>query len=93
MKIARKIWKYMVVVPILSLLLTTGALAAETTLSGTIEKDFEGIVFSGANGERYVIFNKDLSEWVGRAVEVTGVIEEGPYGKSIRVITVQKIGE
>lgn len=91
MKLSGRVWKFMVLVLVGSLLFTTIAFSAEAIMLGTLESAEEGIVLTDAKGERFVVFGKDLSNLVGKTVQVTGSVEEGPYGKSIRVTTVQKV--
>ncbi|MDA8140449.1 MAG: hypothetical protein M0036_17515 [Desulfobacteraceae bacterium] len=91
MKRTRWIWKFFVLGLVLPIWFAVGAMADEAVISGVIKKTEDGIVLAIPNGESFVIFNQDLSNLVGKSVKITGVLEEGPYGKSIRVESVQKI--
>lgn len=93
MKRVRWVGKCFVLVPIILVGFAMGAWADETAIAGIIQKTEDGIVIKSANGEEFVIFNQDLTNMVGKSVMLTGAVEEGPYGKSIRVETVQRIGK
>lgn len=66
-----------------------GAVAAEESIAGTIQKTDRGIVLSADNGDTYIIIGKDLSEMIGQTVKVTGTLAEGASGKTLTVISVK----
>ena len=93
MKRNHLIWKLLVVVTIIGLLSVAGAIAAEETVTGMIEKSDQGIVLSADDGETYMVQGQDLSEMVGKSVKATGTLAEGTSGKTITITSVEEIKE
>ena len=94
MRKKRMFVKALSMVTILGLLCVTGALAAEETITGYIERNDDGkIVLSADNGETLMVKGQDLSGMVGKSVQVTGTLEESDDGKSIMVNAVEEIKE
>ena len=93
MKKNRLIWKVLAVVMIIGLVTVAGAMAAEETLTGTIEQGDQGIVLSADDGETYMVQGQDLSGMVGKFVKATGTLAEGMSGKTITVTSVEEIKE
>ncbi len=86
------IWKLLVVVTIIGLLSVAGAMAAdEQTVSGTIEQGDSGIMLTADDGMTYAVQGKDLSDMVGKSVEVTGMLAESESGNTITVVKVVEI--
>jgi hypothetical protein len=81
-------------VAVVGLLLASNAMAAdEETISGTIMETDQGIVLSADDGETFMIEGQDLSDMVGKDVNVTGTLTESESGKTISVIKVEQISE
>ena len=94
MKAKRTVLKILVLVTIIGLLGAPGVLAAEETITGTVQKnDMGSIVISADNGESYAVKGQDLSAMVGKSVQVTGTLEEGADGMSINVSSVEEVKE
>ncbi|MGD8845603.1 MAG: DUF5818 domain-containing protein [Desulfobacteraceae bacterium] len=86
--------KLLAVVAVVGLLLASNAMAAdEETISGTIMETDQGIVLSADDGETFMIEGQDLSDMVGKDVNVTGTLTESESGKTISVIKVEQISE
>ncbi|MGD8845174.1 MAG: DUF5818 domain-containing protein, partial [Desulfobacteraceae bacterium] len=73
---------------IVGLMAATGAIAQDssvsgTSVTGTIEKTDAGFVISGDDGAIYNVAGADLSNLVGQSVKATGTLEEGPAGKTL----------
>lgn len=86
-----KIWTTVAAVLISTILFNSVAFSDEQVVAGTIESSLEGIVLVRTDGERFVVFGEDLSQMVGKRVQVTGRVEEGPYGKSVWVTAFHQI--
>jgi hypothetical protein len=93
MKRNHLMWKLLAIVTIIGLLTVAGAMAAEETITGTIEQSDQGIVLSADDGETYMVQGQDLSAMVGKSVKATGTLEEGMSGKTITVTSVEEIKE
>ena len=93
MKRKHLMWKLLAIVTIIGLLTVAGAMAAEETLTGTIEQSDQGIVLSADDGETYMVQGQDLSDMVGKSVKATGTLAEGTSGKTITVSSVEEIKE
>jgi len=91
MKKKEMIWKLLAVVTIIGLLCVGNALAAEQTISGTVEKGDNGIVISTDDGQSYAVQGQDLSAMVGKTVKATGMLEESASGKTINVTMVEEV--
>jgi hypothetical protein len=74
---------------IVGLMAATGAIAQDSSVTGTIEKTDAGFVISGDDGAIYNVAGADLSNLVGQSVKATGTLEEGPAGKTLTVISVE----
>lgn len=85
------VWKLLVVVAIIGLLAVGSAMAAEETISGTIEQGDQGIVISADDGQTYMVQGQDLSSMVGKTVKATGTLEEGKSGMTINVTKVEEV--
>jgi hypothetical protein len=64
----------------------------EETLLGTVVKRGNGFVIESDDGD-YIVKGKDVSKFVGKLVEVTGIITESNKGDIIEVKSIQKIEE
>lgn len=75
----------------LSFLAVSGAVAGEQVLlTGTIIKAKEGVrLLTDPTADRLKLEGKDLSEMMGKSVQVTGTLEENGSGKSIIVHSVE----
>jgi hypothetical protein len=93
MKRNHLMWKLLAIVTIIGLLTVAGAMAAEETITGTIEKGDQGIILSADDGETYMVQGQDLSDMVGKSVKATGTLAEGSSGKTITVTKVEEIKE
>ena len=62
--------------------------AREETLVGTVVKQGKGFVIETDDG-KYIVKGKDLSKFVGKLVEVTGIITESNKGDIIEVKSIQ----
>ncbi|HSO18829.1 MAG TPA: hypothetical protein VLT88_05200 [Desulfosarcina sp.] len=70
------------------------AIAAEETISGTVEQNDSGMIIIAADdGEDYLVKGQDLSEMVGKSVKVTGTLAEEADAKSITVMNLEEIKE
>ena len=86
-----KAMKFFAVLLVFGLLAATGAIAADESITGMIEKTDQGIVISADNGDTYIVAGKDLSEMVGQTVKATGTLAEGESGKTLTVISVEPV--
>ena len=93
MKKREMIWKLLAVIAIVGLLSVTNALAAEETISGTVENSDNGIIIAADDGQAYAVQGQDLSAMVGKTVKATGTLEESASGKIISVTMVEEIKE
>ena len=66
--------------------------AWEETLLGAVVKRGNGFVIEADDGD-YIVKGKDVSKFVGKLVEVTGIITESNKGDIIEVKSIQKIEE
>jgi hypothetical protein len=62
--------------------------ARAKTLVGTVVKQGKGFVIETDDGE-YIVKGKDLSKFVGKLVEVTGIITKSNKGDIIEVKSIQ----
>jgi hypothetical protein len=85
------VWKVLVVAALVGLLSVGVALAAEETISGTVEQSAQGFVISADDGQTYMVQGSDLSKMVGKTVKATGTLEEGQSGKTINVTKIEEI--
>ena len=85
------VWKVLVVAALVGLLSVGVALAAEETISGTVEQNAQGFVISADDGQTYMVQGSDLSKMVGKTVKATGTLEEGQSGKTINVTKIEEI--
>jgi hypothetical protein len=81
--------KYLVIMLIVGLMTATGAIAGESSVTGTVEKTDAGIVIAGDDGATYNVAGADLSKLVGKTIKATGTLEEGPAGKILTVVSVE----
>jgi hypothetical protein len=87
----RNIIKICSILLAIGLLATTGAIANDESVTGTIEKTDQGIVISSGNGDTYIVVGKDLSEMVGQTVKATGTLAECQEGKTLTVISIEPV--
>ena len=66
--------------------------AQEETLLGTVVKQGKGFVIEADDGD-YIVKGKDVSKFVGKLVEVTGIITESNKGEIIEVKSIQELEE
>ena len=66
--------------------------AQEDTIMGTVVKHGKDFVIESDEGD-YIAKGKDLSKFVDKLVEVTGVITESEKGNSIQVKSIEEIQE
>lgn len=86
--------KVLAMVTIIGLMCVTGVMAAEETITGTVEQNDAGsIIISADNGDSFMVKGQDLSAMVGKSVQVTGTLEEDAGVKSIMVTTVEEVRE
>lgn len=84
-------------IKIISIMLVVGfmaaafAVAAEQTITGTVEKTDQGIVISAQDGDNYLVKGKDLTDMVGKTVKAIGTMAEGDSGKTITVMSVEEV--
>lgn len=84
-------------IKIISIMLVVGfmaaafAVAAEQTITGTVEKTDQGIVISAQDGDNYLVMGKDLTDMVGKTVKAIGTMAEGDSGKTITVMSVEEV--
>lgn len=83
--------KWLAVMLIVGLMAATGAIAGDSSITGTVEKTDQGIVISADNGDKYIVMGKDLTEMVGKTVKATGTLAEGKTGKVLTVISVEPV--
>lgn len=86
-----KLMKYLAVMLIVGLMAATGAIAGDSSVTGTVEKTAAGIVISGDDGATYNVAGADLSRLVGKTIKATGTLEEGPAGKTLTVTGVEPV--
>jgi hypothetical protein len=68
------------------------AAGQEEIVAGTVVQTDEGIIIEAEDGD-YLVQGKDLSDMVGKAVEVTGIITETDQGYVIQVKKVEELQE
>ena len=66
--------------------------AREETLLGAVVKRGNGFVIEADDGD-YIVKGKDVSKFVGKLVEVTGIITESNKGDIIEVKSIQELEE
>lgn len=92
MKINTGTTRIIAVILAVGLLLASGAMAADQSVTGTIiENDSGNIIISADDGEDYLVQGKDLSEMLGKTVRVTGTLAEQEGAKSITVMKLEEI--
>ena len=85
----RNVMKLFVVMLVIGMVAVAGAIAADDSITGTVEQTDNGIVISSDDGDQYIVMGKDLSSMVGQTVKATGTLAEGKSGKIITVISVE----
>jgi hypothetical protein len=83
--------KWFAVMLVIGMLAATGAIAADDSITGTVEETDNGIVISADNGDQYIVMGEDLSDMVGKTVKATGTLAEGKSGKILTVISVEPV--
>lgn len=75
----------------LSFLAVTGAVAGDQALlTGTVIQAKEGVsLLNDSTADRFKIEGQDLSQMVGKQVQITGTVEENGSSKSIEVQSVE----
>lgn len=68
------------------------AAGQEEIVAGTVVQTDEGIIIEAEDGD-YLVQGKDLSDMVGKAVEVTGIITETDQGYVIEVKKAEELQE
>jgi hypothetical protein len=86
-----KTMKVFAVLLAIGLLAATGAIAADDSVTGTIQKTDQGIVISADDGDTYIVMGKDLSDMVGETVKATGTLAESQEGKTLTVISIEPV--
>jgi len=66
--------------------------AQEEILLGAVVKRGNGFVIEADDGD-YIVKGKDVSKFVGKLVEVTGIITESNKGEIIEVKSIQELEE
>ena len=89
----RNVIKLFAVMLVIGLVAATGAIAADDSITGTVEQTDNGIVISADDGDQYIVMGKDLSSMVGKTVKATGTLAEGKSGKILTVISVEPVDE
>jgi hypothetical protein len=84
-----KLIKCLALMLIVGLMAATGAIAGDSSVTGTIEKADSGLVIKGDDGATYNIAGADLSNLVGQTIKATGTLEEGPTGKTLTVTSIE----
>jgi hypothetical protein len=64
--------------------------ADKITLQGTVEQSDNGLIINAEDGT-YMLSGEDLSNMVGKTVEVTGTVSESDAGKTINVMSVKEV--
>lgn len=64
--------------------------ADKITLKGTVEQSDNGLIINAEDG-KYMLSGEDLSDMVGKTVEVTGTVSESDAGKTINVMSVKEV--
>jgi hypothetical protein len=85
----RNVIKLFAVMLVIGMVAVAGAIAADDSITGTVEQTDNGIVISADDGDQYIVMGKDLSSMVGQTVKATGTLAEGKSGKIITVISVE----
>lgn len=91
----KKQWIVLTLAILLSVgsLTVTAAMADEMSVEGTVIKTETGSLglLADTTAERYALDSSEsLSDMVGEHVKVTGMVEETPTGKAIKVYSVEK---
>lgn len=71
---------------------TIGTAAREETLLGVVAKNGKGFVIEADDGD-YIVKGKGISKFVGKLVEVTGIITQSDKGDIIEVRSIQELEE
>ena len=66
--------------------------AREETLLGAVVKQGNSFAIEAEDGD-YIVKGKDVSKFVGKLVEVTGIITESNKGEIIEVKSIQELEE
>lgn len=83
--------KIIAIMLVVGFMAATMAVAAEQTITGTVEKTDQGIVISAQDGDNYLVKGKDLTDMVGKTVKAIGTMAEGDSGKTITVMSVEEV--
>jgi hypothetical protein len=83
--------KWFAVMLVIGMLAATGAIAADDSITGTVEQTDNGIVISADNGDQYIVMGEDLTDMIGKTVKATGTLAEGKSGKILTVISVEPV--
>jgi len=75
-----------------SMWMTPAMAVEEETIVGMVVKSDRGIIVEADDGD-YLVKGKDLSNMVGKMVEVTGIITDSDKGETIEVKSVEEIKE
>ncbi|MCP3953010.1 MAG: hypothetical protein GY697_12460 [Desulfobacterales bacterium] len=88
-----KLMKCLAVMLVFGMLAVTGAIAGESSVTGTVAQTDKGMVIYGDDGETYIVMGPDIYEMVGKTVKATGIVEEGSAGKTLTVIDIEPAGK
>ena len=86
-----KLMKCLAVMLIVGLMVVSGAIAGDSSVTGTVEKTDNGFVISADDGATYSVMGADLSKMIGKTVTATGTLSEGASGKVFTVISVEPV--
>lgn len=86
----RKGWMLCVIL-IMGLMAATVAVAAEQSITGTVEQTADGIVIKADTGDSYKVSGSDLTAMVGKTVKATGTLAETDTGKTLTITNVEEV--
>ena len=87
----RKLSKLLTIMLVISLFTAAGAIAGETSITGTVQQTDKGIVIAADDGGTYNVMGVDFTEMVGKVVKATGTLAESTNGKVLTVISVEPV--
>lgn len=86
MKTIQTISYSIAIILILGFLAASAAMAGEQIVTGTVFQSKDGVsLLTDSTADRLKIEGKDLSDMMGKSVQIVGTVEESASGKSIEV--------
>ena len=86
-----RLTKFLAAMLIFGLFAATGAIAGDTSITGTVQKTDKGMVILADDGSTYHVMGADLTELIGKPVKATGTLAESANGKVITLMSVEPV--